>query len=338
MKHNAYWFAASVLVAATAAAQDDVTLATARDIASEGLRAYDAGRYEEAADKLSRAYQVVKVPTVALLTARSFVKVGKLVEASEVYLQATRLEAKGEFRAEQEKAQQDAGRERAELMPRIPKLLVTIEGADPNEVAVAIDGKDVPVALLGAGSLVDPGTRRIEGRRGQQVVTQQVTIAERERKAVTLRFGAEPAAPVASPAMQGAAPPPPAGATAPPPPAAADADTTPDGSMQRTFGWVGIGVGGAGILFGTVTGLMAVSNRSDLDANGCVDSGCYLDQKDDVDSYNALRTISTVGFVIGFVGAAAGVTLLLTAPESPSSGVETHAWLGLGSAGVAGRF
>ena len=170
------------------------------------------------------------------------------------------------------------------------------------------------------------------------MVTQQVTIAERERKAVTLRFGAEPAAPVASPAMQGAAPPPPAGATAPPPPAAADADTTPDGSMQRTFGWVGIGVGGAGILFGTVTGLMAVSNRSDLDANGCVDSGCYLDQKDDVDSYNALRTISTVGFVIGFVGAAAGVTLLLTAPESPSSGVETHAWLGLGSAGVAGRF
>ena len=60
----------------------------------------------------------------------------------------------------------------------------------------------------------------------------------------------------------------------------------------------------------------------------CVSLSCAKDNTDK----------STVGFVVGFVGAAAGVTLLLTAPESPNSGIETHAWLGLDSAGVAGSF
>jgi uncharacterized protein HemY len=55
-------------------------------VARDGLEAYDAGRYDEAIDKLSRAYEVAKLPTLAVHTARALAKAGRLVEASEVTL------------------------------------------------------------------------------------------------------------------------------------------------------------------------------------------------------------------------------------------------------------
>ena len=80
--------------------------------------------------------------------------------------------------------------------------------------------------------------------------------------------------------------------------------------MQRTLGWVGLGVGGAGLVFGGVTGLVVLSKKSALEDDGCVDARCYSDQADDVDSYNSMRTLSTVGFAVGGLGVAAGAALL----------------------------
>ena len=330
-------FALGLVLSTAAAAQDDATVAAAREIANQGLEAYDAGRYEEAADKLSRAYEVVKLPTVALLTARALAKAGKLVRASEVYLQATRLEAAGGFRADQEKAQADAARERAELMPRIPSLIVEVEGAEPKDVVATVDGKQVPMALLGAGYVVDPGTRRVEAKVGLVAVTEEVVLKEGERKSVTLRFASQPAA-APLPTAESAPPPNSAPSPSAPPPTPPEADAGAQGSMQATLGWVGLGVGGAGLIFGTVTGVMLASKKSKLDDGGCVKNQCYVDQSDDIDSYNSLRTLSTVGFIVGGVAAAAGATLLLTAPDTEASGPEVQAWLGVGSAGVAGRF
>jgi hypothetical protein len=59
---------------------------------------------------------------------------------------------------------------------------------------------------------------------------------------------------------------------------------------------------------------------------------------DEVDDYNSLRPISTAGFVVGGVGVAGGLTLLLTAPKRPETEAHVSPWLGLGSAGVSGRF
>ena len=347
-----------LLVSSVAAGQDDTAVTAAREIAQQGLGAYDAGDYRTAADKLWRAYQVVKRPTVALYTARALEKVGRLVEASEVYLQATRLDASGAFRSEQEQAQKDAARERVELMPRIPRLVVSVQGASAEEATVTVDGKEVPMALLGGGYVVDPGTRKIVGRCAGQSVSEQVVLAERDRKSVVLRFASTAGPAATAPAHESPSPPPaspppaaPSRALAPPaspPPAAtptqtpstgpAAADTTSDGSLHRTLGWVGLGVGGAGLAFGAVTGVLVGSKKSELDDGGCTDGRCYADQSDEVDSYNRMRTLSTVGFFVGVVGAAIGGTLLLTAPDSESTSAELDAWLGIGAAGVSGRF
>ena len=206
-------------------------------------------------------------------------------------------------------------------------------------MAVTVDGKEVPVSLLRAGYVVNPGTRRIEGKYGEVSAVEEVVLAEGEQKSVTLRFSASAEAAAGPPVGEDA---PPSGqpepSAQPAPLVQPEADAGSDGSMQRTLGWVGLGVGGAGLLFGTVTGIIVLSKRSNLDDDGCVNHQCYTEQKNDVDAYNSMRTLSTVGFVVGVVGAAAGATLLLTAPEPGAPGPEVHAWLGVGSAGVGGRF
>jgi hypothetical protein len=52
-----------------------------------------------------------------------------------------------------------------------------------------------------------------------------------------------------------------------------------------------------------------------------------------------MGTISTVGFIVGLVGAGAGVVLLVTAPKAQTtSAASVSPYIGVGSAGVAGRF
>jgi hypothetical protein len=181
---------------------------------------------------------------------------------------------------------------------------------------------------------VNPGTRVVIGKLGEQVVTQEVSVAEGENRTVELKFGAAPAAAAPEPAPAAPAPrPPPA---APPPAAPPPADAGTDrGATQRLGAYVSLGVGGAGILVGTITGFLVLGKKGDLEDAGCVDYHCYTTQQDDVDSMNSLRTISTVSFVVGAVGAAAGVTLLLTAPKADQNVALT---VGPQWAGVHGRF
>ena len=68
-------------------------------------------------------------------------------------------------------------------------------------------------------------------------------------------------------------------------------------------------------------------------------------KQSDVDSYHLLGTLSTVGFVVGGVGAAAGVVLLLVQPKHESvpqaastAGLQVTPVVGLGTVGAVGRF
>ena len=120
--------------AGTARAIDDSTKGAARALSNEAKRDFDAGRFEEAGRKFQRAYEVAKVPTLALWAARSLAKHGQLVAASELYRQATRLTANELWVGDaQQQAQADAARELAELQPRIPVLRVRVEGAAAND-------------------------------------------------------------------------------------------------------------------------------------------------------------------------------------------------------------
>ncbi len=330
-----------LLVTTSVLAQDQANLSTARTIAMQGLSDYDAGRYEEARDKLARAYAVVKLPTLGRDCARALVKLGRYVEAAELYLEVTRLQIKGGDKAGQEQAKEEAAAERAALLPKIPQLVIILKGVSAEEASVEVDGVQVPSALLGVGRLVNPGSHQIKGTARDQTREEKIEIAEGVSQRVTLSFDAPAPTVEGSPTSAGllVAPKDPSSTSGGQPDALPDKGGQRDGSLERTLGWVSLGVGGGALVLGSVTGIMALSQRDELDQGGCSDGHCYADQSDDVDGYNTLRTLSTVGFVAGGVLAATGGVLLLTSPSKPATGASrVTPWVGLGSAGMSGRF
>lgn len=314
------------LYGATAEAQavDDATRAAARTLGYAGVEAYQAGDYATASDKLEKAYSVLQAPSLGLWSARALVKLGKLVEAAERYREVQRLEPKGGDAKVQKQAQIDAAAELEALSPKIPTLVVTVEGADAKEIEISIDGTKLAAALVGEARPLNPGRHVVEGVRGDERVTEEITLAEAEAQRIVLRFA------------------PKAGVQAAPAPTFdAGSSVTPvktGGSKMRTLGFVALGVGGAGLVLGGVTGVMALGKKGDLEDNPWCDDElrCLGIARDDVDSYNSMRTISSIGFIAGGVLAATGVVLVLTAPKNREPA--TALWVGPGSAGLRGAF
>lgn len=301
-------------------AVDSATRATARQLGYEGIQDYQREDYRTATDKLERAYKMLKAPSLALWSARALEKSGKFVEAAERYLEATRLpdDVAGEAGVQQ-KSRDEARQDRDLLLPRIPTLLIEIEGASPDEVTLSIRGEDVPSAVVGSARPTNPGDAVVEGRFAGQVVKQKVVLMEGERKSVTLRFQA-----TAVPASAAA------GSAAP------AVDDEKGAGWQRPGGWIGVGLGAAGVAVGAIAGGMALGGQLE-DCPGGV-CGPSVSQ-DDMSSYNTLLDVSTVGFIVGGVFAAAGVTLLVTAPKNETTGgLRVRPTIGFGGAGLRGTF
>jgi hypothetical protein len=110
--------------------------------------------------------------------ARTLVKLGRWVAAAELYLEATRLVKDRNWQSTQDDAIRDAERERGELLPRIPRLKILVQGADPEGVTLKIDGTEVPSALIGIDQLVNPGECRIQAIRGEDMELATVQMSE----------------------------------------------------------------------------------------------------------------------------------------------------------------
>jgi len=303
--------AAVLLTAGRAAAQpssDDPGRAEARKIGYAGVEAYQAGDFATAHDRLETAYQMLRVPSLGLWSARALTKLGKLVEAEARYLEVIRLPTSVGDEAIQEQARQDARNERAELARRIPSVLLRVEGAPAAEVAVTIDGAPLTGTAIGESHLVNPGRHRIEGVRGSARASADVVAAEGEQKSALLRFAGATADAVTPAADAGLIASPGAGSS--------------KGGTMRTVGWAAVAAGGAGIVVGAVTGLVAISKKGSLDDAGCVSGSCPLGQRDAVDSYERMRLVSGVGLIAGVVLAGAGTYLLLTTPANDGAGAE----------------
>jgi hypothetical protein len=111
---------------------------------------------------------------------------------------------------------------------------------------------------------------------------------------------------------------------------------------------VSVAVGGAGVVAGSVFGVLALNDKSSLQ-HECRGTACPTSAQGDIDAFSRDGTISTVGFVVGGAGIGAAVVLYLTErrgresvppPSSAGSGarLEVRPWFLGTSGGVLGRF
>jgi hypothetical protein len=323
-----------------AAAASDEEKAGARAAATQGQAAYENKRWAEALDLFTRAESLVHSPVHLLYKARSLVQLGQLVKAREAYLSITRDESQSSSPAVL-KAREDAAKEQAALEPRLANLTVKVEGAGAADANVVMDGAKVPSVLIGVSHPADPGTHTLQATgTGAASETQTITLKEGGSGTVTLRLVATPGAAVV--------PPPTAQPTTAQPTTAAVDTSRPaeSGNGLRTASYVAFGAGAAGIVVGTLFGLKAKKKYNDGNALCEGRDPCELSQDEaarreqlgkDGDS---AKTISIIGFVAGGVGVAAGTTLFILSgkKERESARAGIHPWIGLGSAGLSGRF
>ncbi|HEY0464493.1 MAG TPA: hypothetical protein VGC79_09805 [Polyangiaceae bacterium] len=312
-------------VASAANAVDDASRGTARKLGYQGVAAYQAGDYRTASEKLEKAYGVLRVPSLGLWSARALVKLGKWVEGSERYAQVAQLGASTGNEAVQKKALADAESELSLLTPKIPSVLVRIEGASPADVRVQIDGAPIAQELLGEARPVNPGPHKIEGQRGTEQAVVELVLAEAEQKPALLRFQSLVAAtPAAS------------SATASPAVPASDSGSAGLG-QQRTWALIAGGVGVVGVGVGTVFGFKSKADHDEA-AKYCAGSECTNDHGASAgNDAHAAGNVSTVAMIVGGVGLASAAVLWFTAPHS-SPQASARLGVGVGSLQIKGQF
>lgn len=300
---------ATLVWLAPIAAAAEPTLAdrnAARALASDGADLFDANKHAEAIEVFRKAEALVHAPTHLLYIARAHQKLGKLVEAHDVYddiltdpfITPTSPSA---FRDARTSAEQ----EDAALLARIPTMKLVISSPAPETVQVTMDGKRIERELLLAPLLMNPGSHKLEAQ-GRGLVSDAKTVAmsEGDRINVTLSLPWQ-------------------------------------GPLYPAI--VALSAGALGLTIGTVTGILSVSKVGDLE-DRCPEMHCLPPDRSIGDSAKTLGTVSTVSFVLGGALIGAGVALAIVRPGGgpPDTPNEHGPWvrtrLGLGAAAIEGAF
>jgi hypothetical protein len=335
----------SVVASRPAFAQSDADRATARSLGVDGEGALDRKDYKTAEDHFRRADSLVHAPTLELGLARSLAGLGRFVEAQETYNRIVREGVPPTAPDAFKRALADAKKEVDAVGPKIGGVTIVVHGAAGNDVPnvkVDLDGAAVSTASLGVRRSVDPGTHTLK-------------VSGDGYKAAELHFDIPPGGSIDEPVTlevdttaATAGGPPVAPLPVTPEPAAASSGH----GARSVLPWVAFGVGAVGLGLGAVTGFMAMDEHSTL-ANECSGTECDTTTNpksaNDLDTYHTLATLSTVGFIVGGVGVAAGVVLLLTQPKNESAPSVTSPppapqafrvvpVVGPGSIGLVGQF
>jgi hypothetical protein len=342
------------LVAPHTYAQSEEDRSAARALATQGISAFNEGKHTVALDLFSRAESLLHAPPHVLYMARSAAKLGQLVRARELYLKLGREELPATAPQAFRDAQTDARNEVKALEPKLSNLVINVKllpGMDAASVKVEMDKKPISSAVLGVAFPADPGKHQLTATApGYQSKRVEVTLAEGGRGTAELVLEATAAAPVPAPASITSDQPNTPLAAPAPVAATATVDATAPGSgspgWMRPVSYVAMGVGVVGLGLGTAFGLASRSNRKDADdlysqcGSPCLKSDPLVSQIDDKDAKAKNQmTLSIVGFVVGGVGVASGVTLFVFSSKKPQKSAQTLApFVGWSTAGIRGTW
>lgn len=318
-------FAAALLVSIPAVADPTPQdISQARDLGQQALAASESGNYAESERLWTAASNLYPAaPTLTLGLARAQAKQGKYVLARENYNKIIREQANSTNASQAFKDALAAAQAEIEgVAAKIARVTIIVEGGPPNP-SVTVDNDAVATAGLGVPRPIDPGQHTIRATaEGYSPTETTFQVAEAGSAEARLKLTKDPSA---KPTEPGPGP----KVTQPP----GEVTTKRD----HTLAIIALGVGGAGLVFGGVTGALAMGKHGDLDKT-CTGGKCPSTLQGDVDSFHTMATLSTVGFIVGGVGVAAGAVLWFTAPKKTVQGFDWHPYVGANGGGVAGRF
>ncbi len=206
-----------------------------------------------------------------------------------------------------------------ELAARLPYLRLHLRSGASLKTRVRVGDLSFTSPSFGSAIPLDPGSREaVVTSPGRPDETTVVELVEGKTVELTVPLGLPPASgkrPDAAPVQPVA-----------PAPARTDREKRLLGVEQRTLALVVGGVGAAGLVVGTVTGILGL-NKEAIGNRNCFDDRRVCNQTgfDANKSAHTFATISTVGFAVGLVGVAGGTFLYFTADApAPSAQASNH--------------
>lgn len=306
----------------------------------------DGARYEEAYREFKAAYAASpswKILGNLGLSAMKLERDGEAIEAYKKYLSQGGKQVEAEERAQFQ-------RDLATLEAGVVRLTLDSEppGAIIEDERFPASGNAIRNSYATNGPLqigVRAGRHRFTAKlAGRPDAVWDVELSPRQQQSYTFKFAEAPAAPLAVPAPT------------PPPVTQPAAVTVDSGSAakanngMRIGSYVALGVGVVGLGAGT---LFAVQSKGKFeDANAITDRECgagnadcelgaaFPAWKSASDDAKSAKTLSLVGFIVGGVGVATGVTLfvLSTGKKEQPATAKVEPYLGFGALGVRGSF
>jgi hypothetical protein len=295
------------------------TSATAELLFQEARKLMDAKRYGEACPKLAASHKLAPAVGTLLNLADCYERGGQIASAWVRFHEAIAL-AQRLGRPDREKT----AKERADkLEPRLIKL--TVSGRESG-LEVKLDGNVLEPTVVGTPVPIDPGKHTVDASaKGKKPFTTTIDATERTRALIIEISVLE-----ADPDAKGGTTDPVRGDPHPPD------ENKSDGSTQRIIGIVGMGLGGAGVILGSVFGLRTSSKWSETKQH-CTGLDCDRTGVELAAQAKNAGTVSTISFIAGGVFLAGGAVLFFTAPSGPKKNAVTVG-LGLGSVTMGGSF
>jgi hypothetical protein len=192
------WLVLSTLVFLLLGGRSEAEQADVAKLRDQGMAAYQSGKYADAKRAFDQAFVIAPLHTLGIWGARTRVKLGEFLEADERYGKVLDTPLPAGAEAAEGEAREHAAREREQLRHRIPHVRIRLEGVNPREVEVRINGvlvddeylmakKDGPFRR-GKALQVNPGTHQILAVAADQRQDTSVSVTEGETKDVVLRF------------------------------------------------------------------------------------------------------------------------------------------------------
>jgi len=284
--------------------------------------------YATACPKFAESQRLDPAPGTLLNLAQCEEGLGKTASAVQHYRDVTELLPATDQRAGH------ANERIAALLPRVPKLTITLARGAPEGTRVTRSGVELGAASFGEPLPVDPGQHEIVvSASGRKTTRTTLTIKSGENRTVTASVGEpvaesaetepEPKREASTPAARGDV-------------GSAPAAKSGAGSTVRTLGYVAGAIGIVGLGTGAYFAFKAKdqdaeANKLDDENGDCLPDTACLDWDK---KYRDSVRMSSIGFIGGGALLATGLIMIIAAPSSSPAQSPGKVAVGIGGPGT----